>query len=184
MDAAEAVSISAKTREILSESDKYQKDLLRRLGVRTNLEDREEFLVQLWAAARHAGFSDEEFQALTPRELCAVLEHRARELQPREQAAGDPAPDDKPSSTAKPVRRSPKYKAIDDALREIGKARPKGHKEVFDSLDKRVKVPNAEPFASASGWSAGFSKNPTAARAWLSKAWARLNLPPFSRGPK
>jgi hypothetical protein len=60
---------------------RYQKDLLRRLGVRTNLENSEEFFLQTWAAARSIGIPSEEFWNLTPREICAVLEHRATELE-------------------------------------------------------------------------------------------------------
>jgi len=61
----------------IERSGEYQKDLLRRLGVQTDLHDKEEFLVQLVAAARYVGISEKEFWNYTPRELCAVLEHRA-----------------------------------------------------------------------------------------------------------
>src|ERR1035438_9700454 len=40
----------------------------------------------------------------------------------------------------------------------------------------RVRWPNAEPFRSARGWSAGFRKDPARAHAWLSKRWNILNL--------
>jgi hypothetical protein len=60
---------------------RYQKDLLRRLGVRTDIDDFEELYVQLLAAAEYVGLSPERFWEMTPRELCAVLEHRATELQ-------------------------------------------------------------------------------------------------------
>jgi hypothetical protein len=84
----------------------------------------------------------------------------------------------------RPVRRNPKYESIDSALREIAAIRPKDQKEVFQNLDGRAKVPNAEPFNSAKGWLAGFKRDEDTARAWLSKAWSRLSLPPFVRGPK
>jgi hypothetical protein len=102
----------------------------------------------------------------------------------RRESGVEEIPSQTPSTTRKPVRRNQRYEAIDCELRKIAEARPKGQKEVFDSLDGRVKIPNAEPFASAGGWLAGFRKNPPAARAWLSKTWSKLNLPPFSRGPK
>ena len=84
----------------------------------------------------------------------------------------------------KRVRRNAKYEGIDEALREIAKSRPKAHEEVFQALEGRSKLPNAEPFKTAGGWHAGFKKDAVAARAWLSKAWSRLNLPAFLRGPK
>jgi hypothetical protein len=81
-------------------------------------------------------------------------------------------------------RRNPKYASIDDNLRKIAQSHPSSHKAVFQLLEGRARIPNAEPFRSAQGWCAGFAKNPVAARAWLSKQWARLKLPPFPRGPK
>ena len=84
----------------------------------------------------------------------------------------------------KPMARDPRYEAIDDQLRKIADTHPKGHAEVFDFLEKRVPIPSAEPFKSARGWLNGFRKDPEGARAWLSKAWSRLKLPPFPRGPK
>ncbi len=58
----------------------YQKDLLRRMGVKNNLDESSQFWLQLWAAARHAGISDDEFFETTPSMLCAVLEHKAAEI--------------------------------------------------------------------------------------------------------
>jgi hypothetical protein len=85
----------------------------------------------------------------------------------------------------KPVRRSPKYKAIDEALQQLAESRPRTQEEVFQSLEgRRVGLPLAEPFMAAQGWMAGFRKDPEAARAWLSKRWAELNLTPLPRGPK
>jgi hypothetical protein len=72
---------------ILVRSVKYQKGLLRRLGVRTDLEDTEEFWIQLRAVAHHVGFSFEEFWHLTPREICASLELKATELERLERAS-------------------------------------------------------------------------------------------------
>jgi len=60
---------------------RYQKDLLRRLGVRENLDDFEERWLQTWAAAQYVGISSESFGKMTPREIFAVLEHRARDLE-------------------------------------------------------------------------------------------------------
>lgn len=62
-------------------SSTYQTNLLRRLGVRTKIDDFEEFYVQLQAAAEYVGISPDRFWDMTPRELCAVLEHRATELE-------------------------------------------------------------------------------------------------------
>ena len=84
----------------------------------------------------------------------------------------------------KAARRNPRYKAIDDALRNVAQARPSSHEEVFAALEGRVRPPNAEPFQSEGGWLAGFRRNKACARAWLSKAWSRLELPAFPRGPK
>jgi hypothetical protein len=58
--------------------DRYMKDLLRRLGVTADVDAG--FFFQMWAAGRFAGFSTEEFWALTPVELCAVFELKANEL--------------------------------------------------------------------------------------------------------
>jgi hypothetical protein len=83
------------------------------------------------------------------------------------------------------VRRSQKYKAIDVALQEAAESRPKTQEEIFRLLEARqVVIPAAEPFASARGWVEGFHRDPAAARAWLSKRWAALDLPPLPRGPK
>jgi hypothetical protein len=85
----------------------------------------------------------------------------------------------------KPTRRNAKYEAIYRALREISDAAPESHEEVFGFLnDRHVPIPNAEPFKAAGGWLQGFRQNPHEARAWLSKAWRRLGLPAFARGPK
>jgi hypothetical protein len=85
----------------------------------------------------------------------------------------------------KPIRRNQRYKTIDKALQEIAESRPRTQDEVFRSLDGRsVVIPPAEPFATARGWMAGFRLDSAAARAWLSKRWAELNLPPLPRGPK
>jgi hypothetical protein len=89
----------------------------------------------------------------------------------------------KPRAT-KVAARSPRYKAIDDTLRDIAQMTPRRHDDVFQNLDGRVKIPNAEPFHAAGGWVKGFNTDRRAARAWLSKAWSRLKLPPFPRGPK
>ena len=39
-------------------------------------------------------------------------------------------------------------------------------------------------FMSAYGWKAGFDRALAAARSWLSKRWAELELSPLPRGPK
>ena len=88
------------------------------------------------------------------------------------------------SPVRKPVRRSARNERIDSALQKIAEMRPRNHREVFKALEGRVGPPEAEPFGTARGWLAGFQKNPHGARSWLSKAWARLELPPFRRGPK
>jgi hypothetical protein len=90
----------------------------------------------------------------------------------------------KTHSAARKSRRAGRYQRIDDALRDIAEARPSGHEEVFKALDGRAPLPSARPFKTARAWHAGFLANRTSARAWLSKQWTRLNLPPFQRGPK
>ena len=91
---------------------------------------------------------------------------------------------------SRPTRRNKKYETIDRLLRHTAESRPKSHQEVFEQLEsrhiegRRVPIPPAEPFASARGWIAGFQKDPAGARAWLSKRWKALGLPPFPRGPK
>ena len=84
----------------------------------------------------------------------------------------------------RPGRRKPKYTLIDKALEQIAESRPTTQEEIFRSLEGRVAAPLAEPFKSARGWVAGFRLDPVAARSWLSKRWAVLNLPPLPRGPK
>jgi len=85
----------------------------------------------------------------------------------------------------KPARRNERYEGIDQALRDFAAARPKNHGEVFRLLDDRkVAIPNREPFKTAGGWLKGFQQNPHAASVWLSQAWGRLGLPAFAPGPK
>jgi hypothetical protein len=89
------------------------------------------------------------------------------------------------SSTRRRRRRNDKYLEIESALREIAEARPKSHQKVFASLEERkVPVPNCEPFKTARGWLKGVSKDPHRAAKWLSTTWGQLELPPFPRGPK
>ena len=84
----------------------------------------------------------------------------------------------------KTVKRSSKYEAIDAALRSIAESLPTRHEEVFSSLDGRAPVPNAQPFGKAGGWLSGYKRDRAAAHVWLSKAWSRLRLAPFAKGPK
>lgn len=87
--------------------------------------------------------------------------------------------------TPRGTRRNSRYEKIDKALREFAEMRPRSHEEVFQALDDRqVRVPFSEPFCTAGAWLAGFRKDHKHARAWLSKAWSRLNLPAFRKGPK
>lgn len=83
------------------------------------------------------------------------------------------------------VRRNQSYRVIDRALKEIAESRPNTQIEVFQWLDGRhVVIPLAEPFMAARGWMAGFQRDAPAARTWLSKRWAELNLLRLPRGPK
>jgi hypothetical protein len=101
------------------------------------------------------------------------------------QAAQEPSEPKKGRTEKKPVRRNAKYETIDKALNGLADARPRDHEAVFRSLDDRkIAVPNCRPFKAAGGWLKGFHKDPHAARAWLSRAWSRLGLPAFARGPK
>jgi hypothetical protein len=77
LEAMSAKQLEGLTR--LEQSYNYQKGLLRHLGVRANLENDEEFWLQLWAAGRYLGFSEAEFWQMTPRELCAVIELKLAE---------------------------------------------------------------------------------------------------------
>jgi hypothetical protein len=117
-------------------------------------------------------------RVFTIRPLCRACADYCleREQQARSAQALTPAP--------KSVRASVRYAEIDRTLREIAISHPKNHREVFRALDGRTQIPYAQPFLSAKGWLAGFQANPKAAQAWLSKAWSRLHLPPFPRGPK
>lgn len=82
-------------------------------------------------------------------------------------------------------RRNQKYEVIDKALQEIAESWPRTQEEILKSLDgRRVVTPPAEPFVTARGWMLGFKRDASAARAWLSKRWAELNLPSLPRGPK
>jgi hypothetical protein len=85
---------------------------------------------------------------------------------------------------AKTAKRSKKYEAIDVALRSIAESRPTSHAEVFSALEGRAPVPNAKPFSSAGGWLSGYKRDHSAAHVWLSKAWSRLQLAAFAKGPK
>lgn len=79
LSAAQKLKINAQFADAVSAligPVEYHKQVLRRLGAPRVLEG-DESLLQVWAAARNAGFSDEEYEKLTPRELFAVLEQRA-----------------------------------------------------------------------------------------------------------
>ena len=84
----------------------------------------------------------------------------------------------------KTVKRSPKFERIDAALRSIAESLPTTHEEVFRALDGRAPVPKAQPFGKTGGWLSGYKRDPAAAHVWLSKAWSRLRLAPFAKGPK
>jgi hypothetical protein len=115
-----------------------------------------------------------------------------RALHPRPDPALDRPQTGSANTVARPKtpsrrlgKTNPKYAQIDECLREVAKAAPQSHDEVFAFLDQRCRrLPNAEPFKSARGWSAGFQKDRVGAQVWLSKRWALLDLPPFPRGPK
>jgi len=93
--------------------------------------------------------------------------------------------DSRVKSPRRAIRRTSKYVELDNALRSIDEMHPSSQEEIFRTLDSRnVRVPRAEPFRSAGGWMAGFKKDKHGARAWLSKAWTRLELTPIARGPK
>jgi hypothetical protein len=103
----------------------------------------------------------------------------------RKLRAQEPKGPRKGRNTKKPVRRNQRYKVIDEALQEIAESRPSTQEEVFQSIEGRhVVIPLAEPFMAAHGWIPGFRRDKAAARAWLSKRWAELNLSPLPRGPK
>ncbi len=105
---------------------------------------------------------------------------------PRDVHGTHEAPAPKEGRKAKKlVRRNQRYEVIDKALQEIAESRPSTQEEILQSLDgRRVVTPPAEPFMTARGWMLGFGRNEAAARSWLSKRWAELNLPSLPRGPK
>lgn len=74
----------------------YERDLLRQLGVRADLDDPTEYWRQLWAEFRRLGFSEMEFWLQTPRDGCAVLESelRARSAPPPQVAVRPAAAED------------------------------------------------------------------------------------------
>jgi hypothetical protein len=80
--------------------------------------------------------------------------------------------------------RNQNLEKIDKVLRVIADAKPRGQEDVFRHLERRVNIPDAEPFKSAGGWLAGFERDRRLAGPWLSRRWRRLGLPPFTRGPK
>jgi hypothetical protein len=59
----------------------HMKNVLRRLGVESNLDNHREWWVQIRAAAGYVGVSKEQFLSMTPRELFAILELKARNLE-------------------------------------------------------------------------------------------------------
>ncbi len=69
---------------------RYQKTLLRRLGVPTDLDRHEEFWLQFQAAARYIGISEDEFWGMDSDQLCAVLEFKAREIERQSGASRGP----------------------------------------------------------------------------------------------
>jgi hypothetical protein len=86
---------------------------------------------------------------------------------------------------SKPTRRNRRYERIDERLKAIAESRPRSHQEVFEALERgHIRLPHAEPFEGTGGWLTGFKRDPKRARSWLSKAWTRLHLPAFPRGPK
>jgi hypothetical protein len=121
--------------------------------------------------------------AMTESAGVAFYAEAFRKIGTSDQAA---KPQNQPSKTHNgktPVKANAKYQEIYRKLKEISAARPKNHEEVFGMLDKRqVSTPNSKVFKS--GWLRGFEQNPHGASAWLSQNWSRLELPPFSRGPK
>lgn len=88
-----------------------------------------------------------------------------------------------PDTRRKPIRRATNMR-IDKELRRAAEMHPSNHEQVFHALEGRAPIPPAKPFNLARGWLAGFHRDPPAARAWLSKAWSHLGLPPFPHGPK
>jgi hypothetical protein len=122
------------------------------------------------------------WEPLSPSEfLDFALASRRDSEQPPDKA---PSPD-RARKSKMASRRNQRYEAIDAALRQIAESRPRSQEEVFGSLQRRhVVTPLAQPFLAAGGWMAGFKRDKTASRAWLSKRWAELELRSLPRGPK
>jgi hypothetical protein len=91
-DRAKIEAAWAELSEVLARSQHYQKNLIRRLGVRTYLGDPDEFWLQLQAAGWFAGIPRGEFWNLTPREICAVLELKAGEIERQSERLSEPKP--------------------------------------------------------------------------------------------
>jgi hypothetical protein len=83
---AELKAKVAEISRLLADSDQHQKSVLRRLGVSANLDHHQEFWLQLRAAARYMGISENEFWQMDPDQFCAVLEFKARELERQSEA--------------------------------------------------------------------------------------------------
>jgi hypothetical protein len=137
-----------------------QKDILRRLGCREDLQNFDEFWRQLWAAARSVGIQEEEFWFMTPRDLHAVLEYKAKPtdvmqdllLSSRQRAgellAGTPAaladPEPAPATTSRLAAvkdrrrgREPGVLANGEKIRQL---RPEGHKQFSFAADCSLSV--------------------------------------------
>jgi hypothetical protein len=131
-------------------------------------------------------FKDPEFEAGL---LATIADEIARFTPVTPRPKGPPGSD--PGSRAIPrpllrnvARRNPKDEEIDRTLLEIAESSPKNHAAVFEMLDGRVPIPNAQPFKKAGRWLIGFQADPHLARVWLSKRWKSLGLPAFRRGRK
>jgi hypothetical protein len=106
-------------------------------------------------------------------------------LTARSSPAGSHPSRDQQSRRESNSRRNSRYLIIDEALREIALAQPNSHEEVFRILEnRRIAFPKPGLFQKAGGWRKGFERDGMGARAWLSKRWGILKLPPFPRGPK
>lgn len=92
-----------------------------------------------------------------------------------------PAPD--PSRARRRGAHDTIYAPFDKALREIAKTNPTSHHEVFKLLTER-RIPQTILGRASTDWMDWFRQRPRNARSWLSKRWAKNELPPFPRGRK
>ena len=149
----------------------YSKNLLKRLGVQTHVVDFEEFWVQMKAAARYVGIPGEEFWKMTPREICALLEHEAnkRELLQRAANPERPAPEARPVPAVKRVRKVLKDDPLEAVRILVRQLKEEGvsHENICNRLGSQDRPAGAE-WAHLT-WPKAYKQFRESVDKWLSK---------------